>query len=674
MTPNNLKLLAIPQLMGKHFFIPDYQRGYKWEKDQVYALLKDLWRYFKSNKKGDFYCLQPIVVKACSEETISKHNLPDLTGIEPYDADDVDNEGPRNDVWYEVIDGQQRLTTIRILLAFHIVRNFCGDTPYELRYATREGLHEIFDDLNINIQKKTVNIDSPSSDLGYVDVEYVKDCAENIIAWFNDDNEETTNKYNELGNFLTYFYMDQQKDTKVQVIWYETTEKTDARDIFERLNDLQVPLSSSELIRALFLSQSAIYNPKELTATDDEKKLLLKDKEHKQSSINAKWDEIEHYFRNDDIWAFITNKDAGKFRNRIELLFDLMSMKDLYGQDDRLYTYIYFDDEIEKHGKDLWSLWQEVVKNYDTIRFWYENKNYYHKIGFLIHEKDGQKTLPELLEYVNSGKHKKSEFDKYLIETIKNTIQDNDIALSDLSYEKSADYKKLKNVLLLYNVELTNQSPAIEARFPFKDYKAQEGYDENGYRRRGWTLEHIHAQNSECLNPADRKEWIAWATYTLNARKNAINPTDEEKQFIAKLERVLTIDEETQKCAMDDLKNFNYRNGLVPLFQEDLNLWSGGRPYIVEHQLSNLALLSGEINSSIGKAAFFVKQQCINMCIAQGSYVPIATQRVFMKHYYSEDAGKEELLSRQLITWDEDDRTFYMQSIKETLKDYGFKF
>ena len=44
---NDLQLLAIPQLMRKHFFIPDYQRGYRWEEKQVYQLLEDLWKYFK---------------------------------------------------------------------------------------------------------------------------------------------------------------------------------------------------------------------------------------------------------------------------------------------------------------------------------------------------------------------------------------------------------------------------------------------------------------------------------------------------------------------------------------------------------------------------------------------------------------------------------------------------
>ena len=283
--------------------------------------------------------------------------------------------------------------------------------------------------------------------------------------------------------------------------------------------------------------------------------------------------------------------------------------------------------------------------------------------------------MPELLDYVNSGRHKKSEFDKHLLEQIKSVIQrDGDKKLSELSYENNADYNKLKNVLLLYNVELTNQSPAIEARFPFKDYKAQEGKDEDGKQRRGWTLEHIHAQDSECLNPTSRSEWKDWARFTLEARKKVPHPTEKDLAFMEKLRGYLAKNPETEKCKMDDEQNFRYLENLVPLFQEDLNLWSDGKPYIVEHQLSNLALLSGEINSSIGKGSFFTKQQCINKCIAVGDYVPIATQKVFMKHYYSDEIEKDELLSRQLLTWDEDDRKNYMHSIEKVLGEYGFNF
>ena len=682
MATNNLQLMAIPELSGLHFFIPDYQRGYKWEKDQIYALLKDLWLYFHSGNKNQFYCLQPIVVKECSAETIKKYKLSPISDQPEYindasDEDEPQGGRPKHNVWYEVIDGQQRLTTIRILLAFNKARNFMTDTPFELWYATRSGLNEIFDDLKIDIAKKTVSLQPGKKYSGYVDKEYIKECAEHIITWFNDDKEVTTSKYNELGTFLTDFYKERGKDFSVQVIWYETTEKTDARDIFERLNDLQVPLSSSELIRAIFLSKNAVYDSRELdpTITLDELKLILKDKEAKQSSINAKWDEIEHYFSNGDVWAFITNKKAKNYRNRIELLFDLMSQKDISGKDDRLFTYLWFEEKIEKNHCNLWDLWQEIIKNYETIRFWYEDRNYYHKIGFLIHEKDGTKSLPNLLQFVNSGKNTKSAFDEELLKQIKETIQkDKDPVLSALSYDTASHYNKLKNILLLYNVELTNQSPTIEARFPFKDYKAQEGVDENDKQKRGWTLEHIHAQSSECLNPSDRTEWIDWAKYTLEARKNLPHPSPAEKAYVKKLTRLLTPNPTTGKCPMQDENTFSYELDLVPLFQEDLDLWSKGKPDVIKHQLQNLALLSGEINSSIGKGSFFVKQQRINKCIADGEYVPIATQKVFMKHYYPENSSSTQLLSRQLLTWDNDDRDNYLQSIEDVLNEYGFIF
>ena len=54
---NIIKPMSIPELVGHNFFIPDYQRGYRWEVDQIQQLLEDLYRYFNSSIAGDFYCL-----------------------------------------------------------------------------------------------------------------------------------------------------------------------------------------------------------------------------------------------------------------------------------------------------------------------------------------------------------------------------------------------------------------------------------------------------------------------------------------------------------------------------------------------------------------------------------------------------------------------------------------
>lgn len=666
MMNNNLKLMAIPELSGMHFFIPNYQRGYKWDKKQVYDLLGDLWHYFKPSQKGEFYCLQPIVVKKCSQETIQKYELPVLSTESITPKDEIIDKN----TWYEVIDGQQRLTTIRILFRYYNLTQTLRptDAKYDLFYATRPQLGKIFDNVNIDPETRAISLNSTYTDMN-VDTEYIMDTFNNILNWFNDDNEVECSKMNEIVPFLSNLYMDQSKPKKVDVIWYEATDNLDARDIFERLNNLQVPLSSSELIRAMFLSSNAEYDKNEREYATDMSKLtelalLKKDKESKQSSINAKWDEIEHYLNNQDIWSFLTNDAIKSYRNKIELLFDIMSRKKEEGAEDRLYTYIWF--ERQRAEKGLWELWQDIIKSYVQIRSWYENRNYYHKIGYLAYVK-GENILSELLKFTLTGNHKKSEFDSKLIEEIQKTFT-NSNSINTWLYENNKDYANLKNLLLLYNVELINKSQMLEGRFSFKDYKAKER-DDNGKKLAGWTLEHIHAQNSECLDQNKRQEWIDWATYTLKARRNMVNPSQEVKNFIKKLSLILQGDEGKRQI---DNPKFTYQQ-IVKLFQEDLQLWSNNKPYIVEHQLSNLALLSGEINSSIGKGAFFIKQQRINHCIADGEYVPKGTQMVFMKHYYSLNSS-EELLSRQLLTWDDEDRQNYLHDIEDKLIEYNFKF
>ena len=100
---NLLDRCSIPELRDKNFFIPDYQRGYRWGETQIRQLLEDLYGFFYDKRsQGAFYCLQPVVVKQMEQAQVAALGL---------------NSPTDNNVWYEVIDGQQRLTTIRIILA-----------------------------------------------------------------------------------------------------------------------------------------------------------------------------------------------------------------------------------------------------------------------------------------------------------------------------------------------------------------------------------------------------------------------------------------------------------------------------------------------------------------------------------------------------------------------------
>lgn len=95
----NLEEKLVGNISGK-FIIEAYQRGYRWSKDEIEHLLNDI----DEVPDGQKYCLQPIVVK--------------------------DNNGI-----YELIDGQQRLTTLYLIMKY--LSNYI-DISYSIEYVTRK--------------------------------------------------------------------------------------------------------------------------------------------------------------------------------------------------------------------------------------------------------------------------------------------------------------------------------------------------------------------------------------------------------------------------------------------------------------------------------------------------------------------------------------------------------
>ena len=127
---NELVLKPISDLLNKTFYIPAYQRGYRWTERQVIELLDDIKEFQQQAEEGPrdaFYCLQPIVVK--------KHH----------------------DSW-ELVDGQQRLTTIFIILTcLKKVADLFGLGRYKLSYETRENSADFLED--IKVERSDENID-----------------------------------------------------------------------------------------------------------------------------------------------------------------------------------------------------------------------------------------------------------------------------------------------------------------------------------------------------------------------------------------------------------------------------------------------------------------------------------------------------------------------------------
>lgn len=162
MATNNIELRSIRSLSGLNFFIPDYQRGYRWTNEQATQMLDDFKEFYKrveddKVKIGEFYCLQPIVVR--KKTWIDGNNTV---------------EG------YEVIDGQQRLTTIFIILKCieQICKtNFEEFDLYKIKYETR---------LEYNSQLFLEKINSSELDANeFIDFYYMKMVYNAVDAWFD---------------------------------------------------------------------------------------------------------------------------------------------------------------------------------------------------------------------------------------------------------------------------------------------------------------------------------------------------------------------------------------------------------------------------------------------------------------------------------------------------------
>ena len=655
MTDNYMIRRAIPDLLDKKYYIPEYQRGYRWEKTQVLDLLQDLYAFFIGDTKGQFYCLQPIVVK--------KKQMND-------------------ELWYEVIDGQQRLTTIRIIMQIYDQLNSNMFTTishkYTIMYATRPDMVDIFESIKIvppTTASSPATIDEiPSKWRHMIDSVYIYNAAKTVLKWFMED-------LSRVGVFSQYFYQTADSGTKsVQVVWYETNEEKEPHDIFNRMNSLKVELSCSELIRSLFLSKTTKFDLGSLDGFSDSLREEIQKERftNKQTSINEKWDELEQQMKDKDFQSFLTKRsDTG--RNSIGLLFDLISGKYASDKavkceflqlrkDDELYTYLYFKKLIDKDN-DAWNTWERVLSVFDKLQYWYHDRDLYHRIGFL-NAIASPGTEDDVICSLLNSKIKRSVLkEQHMVNLIKDAMtlpKDKGtnqpiVSLEQLRYDVSTHYKYIKKLLLLYNVETTRLQKEGNFfsfdRFRY-NYKMVNGKEERADKT--WTLEHIHAQNSDCLPEKKKDSWYEWIVWNKEALKKmslgSPELTQEQKNIIEALERdepicrSKTYGYDKIKALFDDVARFY-----------DL-LDAKADKAVAVHQLSNMTLLDLGQNAMVGKSPFEVKRQLICNEISSNKYYPICTQKVFLKMY-----DQEEL---QIHSWGQRDRILYYEDIKKKLAPY----
>lgn len=320
---------VIREIFNMWYCIPDYQRAYVWDTDQVRDLLDDTISAYRENKEAQYF-LGSMVLKI--------------------------NEKSENNVSYteyELLDGQQRITTVFLILA--CMRDMLTDYPqyqnslagfvyqaedailqqpermriiFNIRSDVRDfvnehikPLHGTCDDalLKEKMQAKDVNIS-------------IRNMA-NAMLVAHEFLEE--NKSDIIG-YLSYFL------NKVLMIYVATEELQDAFQLFTVLNNRGVKLSSSDILKA--------ENLKELSAAD-------------RTSWATRWEEMETYF----------GEDFDKFLSHIRTI--LVKKKQTTTLLKEFDEFVYSNQEYDRTQKKYLPRTPILRRGRDTFELLY---SYYH--------------------------------------------------------------------------------------------------------------------------------------------------------------------------------------------------------------------------------------------------------------------------------------------------------
>ena len=584
---NELTLKTINDLLTMSFFIPAYQRGYRWSARQVIELLEDVYEFCDRKIKvdEDFYCLQPVVVKQRGEQ-------------------------------WELVDGQQRLTTILLILGYFNSR-FAEDFRkqlYTLEYETRPESREYLVSLDEN--KRDQNID----------FHFIFEAYSNIRAWFKD-------KVHRINDIESVFL------NKVKIIWYQLAEAENVTDVFTRLNMGKIPLVNAELVKALFLKSSNFSSAGQTV------------RHLQQLNIAQEWDAIEKRLQDDAFWYFVSNQPIAS--NRIEFVLALAARRlssEGILEHDKLKVFLQFNKQLQNNDNevDVVKEWLKIKQCFMTLEEWFNDKALFHLVGYLVSQKVAVETIFDLSETCKS----KYAFRQNLIEQIfvktfanKNL---NDVSkalieaeLSELNYE--TDAKKIRSILLLFNIASLLANPITNSRFQF-----------NKYKQDNWDIEHIRSVASDM--PRDKNKQIKWLENVVDYISD-VNTIHIEERSTGNSETSHAIKKDATELVKTDFNDQQFE----AIYLRILSFYDPGGNNIVDNSIGNLTLLDRTTNRSYKNAVFPIKRSKIIALDKEATFVPLCTKNVFLK-YYSKQVDK-------MLYWESKDSQDHQEGMIHSL--YG---
>ena len=246
----------------------------------------------------------------------------------------------------ELVDGQQRLTTLYLIFQYMHTKACRTRTDYSMRYETRADSAAYLEELDPERARTTSTSSTSTRRTG----------ASRLVREPRRRRQYVADKF--YGALFEH----------VHVIWYEAPDELDATTLFTRLNVGRIPLTDAELVKALLLSRSR-------------GKTGGTDRAH---AIAAQWDTIERDLREPEVWAFITGKATDE-PTHISLLLDTHRGGPRVGTGPSSTRSRHFDNGSSTNPQRFWD---RVVGLHALVQGWHENRDLFHKIGFLIAQGD----------------------------------------------------------------------------------------------------------------------------------------------------------------------------------------------------------------------------------------------------------------------------------------------
>lgn len=527
-----------------YYYIPLYQRGYKWTSNQIIKLLEDINNF--ERQPGKFYCVQNITLVPNKEKKC-----------------------------YNVVDGQQRLTTMSLLLsvldASELVEKKLQFPENSIRHYTNKFVKNwIIGDADL--PDSWDEFIAHDNNYDHQDIYHLFSGYKTIEKWI------TTNEVSK----------DEFKDKLLQDVKFicNVIEGEKEEKIFGNLNSKRIYLDGADLVRAILITRVTQEGAKTDTIKDivriNERRVRIG---WELDHINQWWNqsEVKAYFK-----PFMQLSVSGDIHFDIEkhpinqLLMLYASSK---GWDSLSLENIEQLENTTKLYNELQDLHFEMVD-------WFTHSELYHYLGFLFHQSSVEKDFYDVLAYFRTKCKTKKDFSVYLLQKIEKDLF-GDKTIDEVFEENKKWYSEEKLVPILVFLDL------IEA---LKENRKK--LHVTAFLKKDNDIEHIYPQN-----PSNEKDKRGYLTYLIE-----LNP-----EILADSRLVDTGIKDLSEFVMDELI-------------EDY------RQKISTDSIGNLVLLYYKINRSLQNKHYAYKRKRVLDEYNAGVYIQPHTLKVFSRYFQDSES------------------------------------